>query len=62
MKYKILIADDETEIRELLKLYLENEGYEVIEAADGAEALRLLSSVKPDLCILLRVIYGSKVS
>ncbi len=52
MKHKILIADDEAEIRQLLKLYLENEGYEIIEAADGAEALRLLSSVKPDLCIL----------
>ena len=35
MAYKILIADDEAEIRDLLKLYLENEGYAVIEAADG---------------------------
>ena len=36
MGYKILIADDEAEIRDLLHLYLEKDGYEVIEAADGA--------------------------
>ncbi len=52
MNYKILIADDEPQIRDLLKLYLENEGYNVTEASDGAEALRLISSVSPDLCLL----------
>ncbi|MBO4337400.1 MAG: response regulator transcription factor [Lachnospiraceae bacterium] len=52
MSYKILIADDEKEIRDLLRLYLENEGYTVSEAGDGAEALRLLSADIPDLCIL----------
>ena len=52
MKHKILIADDEPEIRDLLRLYLENEGYEVTEAKDGAEALRFLRDTKPDLCIL----------
>ena len=35
MDYKILIADDEPEIRSLLRLYLENEKYIVIEAKDG---------------------------
>ena len=35
MDYKILIADDEPEIRNLLRLYLENENYHVIEAEDG---------------------------
>ena len=39
MSYKILIADDESEIRDLLKLYLENEGYKVVEAPDGRKAL-----------------------
>ena len=34
MAYRILVADDEREIRDLLKLYLENEKYEVIEAED----------------------------
>ncbi|MCR5283279.1 MAG: response regulator transcription factor [Lachnospiraceae bacterium] len=52
MGYKILIADDEPQIRDLLKLYLENEGYEVSEAEDGAGALRLLRAQSPDLCIL----------
>ena len=38
----ILIADDEKEIRTLLRLYLENEGYRVDEAADGDEAMENL--------------------
>ena len=42
MGYKILVADDEAEIRYLLRLYLEKDGYEVIEAADGAQALSAL--------------------
>lgn len=42
MAYKILIADDEPEIRDLLHLYLEKDGYEVVEAADGAQALSVL--------------------
>ena len=42
MAYKILIADDEPEIRDLLRLYLEKDGYEVVEAADGAQALSVL--------------------
>lgn len=42
MGYKILIVDDEPEIRDLLHLYLEKDGYDVIEAADGAQALSAL--------------------
>lgn len=42
MKYKILIADDETEIRDVLHLYLDQAGFEVAEAADGLETLSLL--------------------
>lgn len=52
MGYKILIADDEPEIRDLLRLYLENEQYEVMEAEDGQQALDLLRSRKLDLCVL----------
>ena len=52
MGYKILIADDEPEIRDLLRLYLENEQYEVIEAEDGQQALDRLRDGKPDLCVL----------
>lgn len=52
MAYQILIADDEKEIRELLRLYLENEKYQVIEAKDGKEAFELLHQNKIDLCVL----------
>lgn len=52
MGHHILIADDETEIRELLRLYLEKDGYTVWEAADGMEALALLKREKIDLAIL----------
>ena len=52
MNYTILIADDEKEIRELLKLYLENEQYQVVEAEDGQQALDILHREKIDLCIL----------
>lgn len=39
MNYTILIADDEPEIRTLLRLYLENENYQIIEAENGKQAL-----------------------
>ena len=52
MKYVILIADDEAEIRDLLRLYLENSGYDVLEAADGLEALEVLEKEHVDLAVL----------
>lgn len=52
MGYKILIADDEAEIRDVLRLYLEKDGYEVAEASDGVEAMEKLRKEKPDLVIL----------
>lgn len=52
MKYVILIADDEAEIRDLLRLYLENSGYDVREAADGLEALEVLEKEHVDLAVL----------
>lgn len=52
MSYKILIADDEPEIRDLLRLYLENEKYEVVEAVNGIDVLRLMDDEKPDLIML----------
>lgn len=52
MEYTILIADDEKEIRELLRLYLENEKYQVLEAEDGQQALDILRRQHVDLCIL----------
>lgn len=52
MGYRILVADDEAEIRDVLRLYLEKDGYEVTEAADGVEAMEKLRKEKPDLAIL----------
>ena len=48
---KILVADDDPEIREVLRLLLTGEGYEVLEASDGSEAIALLNSAV-DLVIL----------
>lgn len=52
MGYRILVADDEPEIRDVLRLYLEKDGYEVTEAADGVEAMKILKDEKIDLVIL----------
>jgi CheY-like chemotaxis protein len=49
---KILIVDDESAIRFLITAVLEDEGYELFEAADGREAVTLLADVQPDLIIL----------
>lgn len=52
MNYKVLIADDETEIRQLLRLYLEKDGYEVVEADNGSNALKICQTEKVDLVLL----------
>lgn len=52
MRKKILIADDEDSIRELVRVTLEEEGYEIHEAVDGVEALAKVEAVVPDLVIL----------
>ena len=52
MKKRVLVADDKATGRELVRTVLENAGYEVHEASNGAEALRLAREVKPDLIIL----------
>ena len=49
---RILVADDEADIREILKIILDKEGYGVILAKDGQEALDLIKADKPDLIIL----------
>ena len=52
MSASILIAEDDGDIRDLLRLYLESEGYRVLEAADGAAALALARENMPDMAIL----------
>lgn len=51
MAYKILVAEDDTDIQEVLRLYLENAGFEVVRAEDGNRAYSLLNSEKPDLAV-----------
>ena len=52
MAYTILVADDEKEIRDLLRLYLENEQYHIVEAEDGQQALDVFHQNHVDLCLL----------
>ena len=49
---KILVVDDDTNICELLRLYLTKEGYQVTTANDGEEGLDKLTKVKPDMVLL----------
>jgi DNA-binding response OmpR family regulator len=49
---KILVAEDESEIRDLISFTLELSGYQVIEAANGQEAFNLAQQDPPDLVLL----------
>src|SRR5699024_4489287 len=51
-KEKILLVEDEEDIRKLIQLYLESKAYEVIPAASGNLALELASMEKPNLILL----------
>ena len=50
--YSILICDDERDIRSALRIYLENEGYTVLEAENGEEALRILETKDVHLLLM----------
>ncbi len=52
MSIKILIADDDPDIRDILKLTLSEENYETIEASNGEEALEIIRSKPLDLALL----------
>lgn len=49
---RILLIEDENRIREMLKEYLENEGYKITEAVDGAEGLDKFKSAEFDMIVL----------
>jgi len=51
MPAKILVVDDEPDIRDILKITLSEENYEVLEAADGEEALKIINSKPLDLVL-----------
>ena len=52
MQYKILIVDDDENICELLRLYLEKDGFDTIVANDGEQAVDYSSKYSPDLILL----------
>lgn len=52
MSKKILIVEDDGNIRELLRLYLEREGYEITEAGNGEEGVAQWRKVNPDMLLL----------
>ena len=49
---KIMVVDDDSNICELLRLYLEKEGYDTVVMPDGAAALEAFDTAKPDLILL----------
>ena len=51
-KAKILLADDEEDIKTVISLYLSSKGYEVITAYDGLDAIDKAKTEKPDLILL----------
>ena len=65
MKTRVLVADDEPSTAEMLALILGFTGYEVTRAYDGAQALELAQSVKPDVLLLdvkMPKLYGLDVA
>lgn len=50
--YNVLVCDDDREIVEAIEIYLSQEGYKVLKAYDGEEALKVLDSTVVNLSIL----------
>ena len=58
MAKKILIVEDDKFLRELIVKKMSNEGYEVVEAADGEQGLQKIKEDKPDLILLDLILPG----
>ena len=52
MSRKILVIDDDIDLVEVLRIVLEKEGFEVLDAQDGERGIRMVLEQKPDLIIL----------
>ncbi|AQT78626.1 DNA-binding response regulator [Mycolicibacterium litorale] len=52
MTARVLIADDDTVVRDVVRRYLERDGLEVLVAGDGSEALRVLGTQRVDVAVL----------
>jgi len=61
MAKKILVVDDEADIRSSVKTILEKEGYEIITAVNGDDCLKKLEKAKPDLILLDIMMPGTPV-
>ena len=57
-KLKILVVDDESRMRKLVRDFLEREGYAVLEAGDGMEAMDIFYEEKDIALIILDVMAG----
>ena len=49
---KVLVVDDELEVRQVLREFLSSRGYDVTTASGGAEAVAIVGTIKPDLVLL----------
>ena len=52
MSQKVLVVEDDINIAELLRLYLQKDGFEVSHAADGGKAVEMAKEIQPDLVLL----------
>ena len=52
MSQKVLVVEDDINIAELLRLYLQKDGFEVSHAADGSKAVEMAKEIQPDLVLL----------
>ena len=52
MSQKVLVVEDDSNIAELLRLYLQKDGFEVSHAADGGKAVEMAREIQPDLVLL----------
>ncbi|HEV8438644.1 MAG TPA: PAS domain S-box protein [Methylomirabilota bacterium] len=62
---RVLIVEDNEDARDMLKIYLERHGHEVFVAADGAEAIKLVGRVRPELAFIdigLPIVDGYEVA
>ena len=50
--YTVLVCDDDKEIVEAIEIYLSQEGYQILKAYDGEQALKVLSEEKVDLLVI----------
>ena len=55
---KILIVDDQVEVRELIEVTLKSDRYQIIQAKNGKEAIEIANKVKPDLIFMDIMMYG----